>query len=69
MNNYEGEQDFTFNLTYMEACYLNAAVVDFFHKMKVTSEKETPVPHMDERYNDAKNLWKKIEQVINIATL
>lgn len=68
MNNYNGEQEFTLSLTHMEACYLNAAVVDFFHKMKIASEKETPVPHMDERYNDAKNLWKKIEQSINIIT-
>jgi len=36
MNNIEKE--YTFLLTEMEAAYLNAAVVDFFHKMKNAAE-------------------------------
>jgi hypothetical protein len=63
---FEGENEFVFNLTYMEACYLNAAIVEFFHKMRHACESDTPVPHNDERYIVSKKLWNKIEKSIPI---
>jgi len=50
----------------MEACYLNAAIVEFFHKMRHACESDTPVPHNDERYIVSKKLWNKIEKSIPI---
>lgn len=58
---------YTFELTEMEAGYLNAAVVDFFHKMRVAAEDTTVVLFTDDRYRIAKNLWKKIEKEIPIG--
>jgi hypothetical protein len=66
MDSFEGEKEFTFKLSHMESCYLNAAVVEFFHKMRAACELENPVPHSDDRYTDAKNLWKKVEDQIPI---
>lgn len=66
MDAFEGEKDFHFSLNYMESCYLNAAIVDFFHKMRSACESESPVPHMDERYANASSLWEKIENKIPI---
>lgn len=66
LDSFEGKKEFVFNLSYMESCYLNAAVVDFFHKMRAACEVDNPVPHSDKRYTDAKNLWKKVEEQIPI---
>jgi hypothetical protein len=64
MNNIE--KDYTFKLTEMEAAFLNAAVVDFFHKMKTAAEEKSVVLFTDDRYLVAKNLWNKIEKEIPI---
>lgn len=61
------ERTYTFTLTDMEAAYLNAAVVDFFHKMKTAAEKEVVVLFMDDRYRVAKDLWTKVEHEIPIG--
>lgn len=66
MQKFEGEQEFTFQLNYLEACYLNAAIVEFFHKMRSAVELENPTPIYDDRYNVSKSLWDKIEQQIPI---
>jgi len=66
LEKFEGKKQFTFELSYMEACYLNAAVVDFFHKMRSACETDSPVPHADERYLDARNVWDKVEKQIPI---
>jgi hypothetical protein len=58
---------YTFELTDMEAAYLNAAVVDFFHKMRNAAEQEVVVLFMDDRYKIAKDLWKKVESEIPIG--
>ena len=68
MNSFEGEKEFTFKLSYMESCYLNAAVVDFFHKMRASCEADNPVPHLDNRYGDAKSLWEKVEKEIPLMS-
>jgi len=60
------EKEYTFLLTEMEAAYLNAAVVDFFHKMKSAAEEKTVVLFTDDRYRIAKDLWMKIEKQIPI---
>jgi len=60
--------EYRFDLTAIEAAYLNAAVVDFFHKMRVASEQDSVVLFDDDRYRIAKNLWKKIEEEIPIIT-
>ena len=65
MNNKE-EKQYIFNLTEMEAAFLNAAVVDFFHKMKTAAEEKTVVLFTDDRYLVAKNLWNKVEKEIPI---
>ena len=64
MNNIEKE--YTFLFTEMEAAYLNAAVVDFFHKMKNAAEEKTVVLFTDDRYRVAKDLWMKVEKQIPI---
>jgi len=61
------EKKYTFKLTDMEAAYLNAAVVDFFHKMKNAAEQDVVVLFMDDRYKIAKDLWVKIEAQIPIG--
>lgn len=61
------EKTYTFSLTEMEAAYLNASVVDFFHKMKVAAEQETVVLFIDDRYRVAKKLWQKVEKQIPIG--
>ena len=66
MEQFEGEQEYTINLNYMEACYLNAAVVEFFHSMRNACEADTPVPHNDDRYILAKSLWSKVEKIIPV---
>lgn len=67
MNSSEQEETvYTVSLTEMEAYYLNAAVVEFFHKMRAAVESETVVPYLDDRYNTAKSLWNKIEKIIPI---
>jgi len=58
---------FTISLTQMEAYYLNASVVEFFHKMRAAVEAGTAVPYLDERYNTAKSLWDKVEKIIPIV--
>lgn len=60
-------KEYKFLLTDMEAAYLNAAVVDFFHKMKVAAEQEVVVLFMDDRYRTAKDLWVKIEKEIPVG--
>jgi hypothetical protein len=60
------EKDYNFKLTEMEAAFLNAAVVDFFHKMKTAAEEKSVVLFTDDRYLVAKNLWNKIEKEIPI---
>jgi hypothetical protein len=57
------------HLTQMEAHYLNAAVVEFFHKMKSSVESETLVPNMDKRYNVSKSLWAKVEKMIPLTDI
>ena len=49
-------------LTEMEAAYLNASVVDFFHKMRAAVESETVVLFQDDRYRVAKDLWIEVEK-------
>lgn len=67
MNSSEQEETvYSVSLTEMEAYYLNAAVVEFFHKMRAAVESETVVPYLDDRYNTAKSLWNKIEKIIPI---
>jgi hypothetical protein len=61
------EKEYTFKLTEMEAFYLNAAVVDFFHKMKDAAENEVVVLFMDDRYRVAKDLWVKVEKKIPLG--
>lgn len=61
------QKEYTFLFTEMEAAYLNAAVVDFFHKMKNAAEKDVVVLFMDERYKVAKDLWIKVEKQIPIG--
>lgn len=61
------EKEYILNLTEMEAAYLNAAVVDFFHKMKNAAEQDVVVLFMDDRYKIAKDLWIKIEAKIPIG--
>jgi hypothetical protein len=61
------QKEYIFNLTEMEACYLNAAVVDFFHKMKNAAEQEVVVLFMDDRYRIAKDLWTKVEKQIPVG--
>ena len=58
---------YTFELTDMEAAYLNAAVVDFFHKMRNAAEQEVVVLFMDDRYRVAKDLWGKVEYQIPVG--
>jgi hypothetical protein len=60
------EKDYNFKLTEMEAAFLNAAVVDFFHKMKTAAEEKSVVLFTDDRYLVAKSLWNKIEKEIPI---
>jgi hypothetical protein len=60
------EKEYIFHLTEMEAAYLNAAVVDFFHKMKSAAEEKSVVLFTDDRYLVAKSLWNKIEKKIPI---
>ncbi len=60
-------KEYKFLLTEMEAAYLNAAVVDFFHKMKNAAEQEVVVLFMDDRYRIAKDLWVKVENQIPIG--
>jgi len=60
------ETEYTVSLTKMEAYYLNAAVVEFFHKMRSAVEIEAVVPYLDERYRTSKILWDKIEKIIPI---
>ena len=67
METFEGLRKFEFNLTYFEAAYLNAAVVDFFHKMKSAAEKDTPVIVSDDRYKNSISLWNKVEKEIPIG--
>lgn len=50
----------------MESCYLNAAVVEFFHKMRTACEADSPTPHLDDRYAEARSLWDKVEKQIPI---
>lgn len=61
------EKKYTFMLTDIEAGYLNAAVVDFFHKMRVAAEDTTVVLFTDDRYRIAKDLWAKIEKEIPVG--
>lgn len=63
----EEVKEYTFYLTDLEAGYLNAAVVDFFHKMRVAAEEKSVVLFTDDRYNVAKNLWKKVEDQTKIG--
>lgn len=60
------EKEYTFSFTEMEAAFLNAAVVDFFHKMKTAAEEKTVVLFKDDRYRVAKDLWMKVEKQIPI---
>lgn len=66
MEVFEGEKEFVLKLSYMESCYLNAAVVEFFHKMRTACEIDSPVPHSDQRYIDAKTVWDKVEEQIPV---
>lgn len=67
MQVFDGNKEFVFTLSYYEAAYLNAAVVDFFHKMRAAVELDSPVIVSDERYIIAKSLWDKIELEIPIG--
>jgi len=58
------QKEYIFHLTEIEAAYLNAAVVDFIHKMKSAAEEKTVVLFRDDRYRIAKDLWMKIEKQI-----
>lgn len=58
---------YKFKLTDIEAAYLNAAVVDFFHKMRAAVESSAPVIVSDDRYKAAKSLWNKVEKEIPIG--
>ncbi len=60
-------KEYRFMLTDMEAGYLNAAVVDFFHKMRVAAEETTVVLFTDDRYKVAKDLWSKVEKEIPVG--
>jgi hypothetical protein len=59
MNN---KKEYKLMLTEMEAAYLNASVVDFFHKMRAAVESETVVLFQDDRYRVAKDLWIEVEK-------
>ena len=58
---------YRFELTDREAEYLNAAVVDFFHKMRSAAEETTVVLFTDDRYKVAKDLWSKVEKEIPVG--
>ena len=58
---------YVFELTDLEAGFLNAAVVDFFHKMRQAAEEKTFVLFDDDRYLVAKSLWDKIEKETKIG--
>jgi len=58
---------YKFQLTDREAEYLNAAVVDFFHKMRSAAEETSVVLFTDDRYRIAKDLWKKVEEQIPVG--
>jgi len=60
-------KSYTFNLTDREAEYLNAAVVDFFHKMRSAAEETSVVLFTDDRYRIAKDLWQKVEKQIPVG--
>jgi len=49
-------------LTELEAGFLNAAVCDFFHKMRASEENEGITWVDSERYAAAKTLWAKVEE-------
>ncbi len=56
------------DLTELEAYYLNAAVCEFFHKMRAAIEGEGDVTFIDdERYEAAKSLWDKVEAQVPVA--
>lgn len=63
MNN---KREYKLMLTDMEAAYLNASVVDFFHKMRAAVESETVVLFQDDRYRVAKDLWIEVERHIPV---
>ena len=67
MQTFEGEKEFTFLLSYLEAAYLNAAVVDFFHKMRAAAGSTGLMLIADNDYQIAKSLWDKIEKEIPVG--
>jgi hypothetical protein len=57
----------TLELTEKEAGYLNAAVVDFFHKMR-NSEDDALITWVEpESYFAAKSLWAKVEEQTKVG--
>lgn len=67
MQPFDGEQEFNFKLSYLEAAYLNAAVVDFFHKMRAAAGSGGLMLVTDENYQIAKCLWDKVEEQIPVG--
>lgn len=63
----EDVEEYTFLLTRKEALYLNAAVIDFFHKIKSAKETETLLPTFDEDYRTIKTLWNKVEEKVGLS--
>lgn len=53
------------SLSSKELDYLRAAVVDFYHKMRAAAEGDKLVVDFDERLTVARELWKKVEELIN----
>lgn len=56
--------EYSFTLTQQEAEYLNAAVTEFFHRMR-TAVGDGFVPDFEgSRYQTAVSLWNKVEAQI-----
>lgn len=54
------------DLTEKESGYLIAAVIEFYHKMRVAEDEGPLVVNLAERLKDAKSLWHKVDKEVNI---
>lgn len=59
-------KEYSFKLTKREAEYLNAAVCDFFHRMRAAASDGLELGFEQENYQNAMSLWTKVEQQIQI---